>query len=383
MKMWRSNVFLQLIWIYLFLFNIIKIHCQENLPLLDVPFEPTHPAVVEAMLNLADIHSKDILYDLGCGDGRIVVSAVKKFGISGVGIDIDPQRIAEANENAQIAGVANKVQFITGDLMNFKIDQATVVTLYLLERINLQLRPKLFQQLKPGTRVISHAFDMGIWEADTIITHSKARNRKMFYWLIPAPVGGDWYWTMDIPQKNTRWKIRFDQEFQGTTFKIDTPQETSLVSDVKLRGDNISFAAEFMMEDSATTVVFEGKVHKDTIKGTQKWENGKWAGLYPWRAICKPIDIAGAWKCRIFIPKKQETEFRLSIRKLENDNYSWEYSDATTSIIKFPHYQWGANIRFEIDGHVFKGFVQQNTITGKVELGENGRCLHWEAIRLR
>lgn len=134
---------------------------QEGRPRLDVPYVPTPQSVVDKMLEMAQVKSSDVLYDLGCGDGRIVITAASKFGARGVGIDIDPERISEAKENAQKAGVSNKVQFRQADLFKSNFAEATVVTLYLLPDINKKLRPQLWQQLKPGTRIVSHAFDMG------------------------------------------------------------------------------------------------------------------------------------------------------------------------------------------------------------------------------
>ena len=132
----------------------------------DVPYVPTTPEAVEAMLKLGQVKKTDLLYDLGCGDGRIVIAAAKNFGARGVGIDIDPQRIKEARENAKRAGVEDLVRFELGDLFEAKFADATVVTLFLLPRINLKLKPKLLEQLKPGTRVVSNTFDMGEWKAE-------------------------------------------------------------------------------------------------------------------------------------------------------------------------------------------------------------------------
>ena len=133
---------------------------------LDVPYVPTKEPVVDRMLQMAKIKPGDVIYDLGCGDGRIVIAAAKRFGIRGVGIDIDPQRIAEAQENAKKAGVADRVQFIQGDLFDADIKGASVVTLYLLPEVNMRLRPKLLSDLKPGTRVVSHNYDMGDWKPE-------------------------------------------------------------------------------------------------------------------------------------------------------------------------------------------------------------------------
>jgi precorrin-6B methylase 2 len=129
----------------------------------DVPFVPTTEEAVQAMLKLADVTKDDILYDLGCGDGRIVIAAAKLYGTRGVGIDINPVRIAEAKENARKAGVENLVRFEENDLFQSDIHEATVVSLFLLTSVNLKLRPKLLQDLKSGTRIVSNTFDMGAW----------------------------------------------------------------------------------------------------------------------------------------------------------------------------------------------------------------------------
>jgi SAM-dependent methyltransferase len=130
-------------------------------PQLDVPYVPTPQEVVDKMLEVANVGKKDVLYDLGCGDGRIVITAAKERGARGTGIDLNPQRIAEARANAASAGVDKKVKFKVGDLFASDFSEASVVTLYLLPEVNLKLRPQLWKQLKVGTRVVSHDFDMG------------------------------------------------------------------------------------------------------------------------------------------------------------------------------------------------------------------------------
>jgi SAM-dependent methyltransferase len=157
----------------------------------DVAYVPTTPEAVEAMLKLGEVKSTDILYDLGCGDGRIVIEAAKKFGTRGVGIDIDPQRIKEARENAKKAGVEALVRFEQGDLFEANFSEATVVTLFLLPRLNLKLKPKLLEQLRPGTRVVSNTFDMGDWKADKESStdnqdFNTGLSQKCFLWRIPS-----------------------------------------------------------------------------------------------------------------------------------------------------------------------------------------------------
>ncbi|WP_162052625.1 SAM-dependent methyltransferase [Pontibacter pamirensis] len=148
---------------------------------LDVPYVPTRQVVVDAMLDIAKVSENDVLYDLGCGDGRIVVTAAKERGATGTGVDIDPERIAEANANAREANVTDKVRFVEGNLFEMDLSEATVVTLYLLPKVNMQLRPKLLQ-LKPGTRIVSHAFDMGDWEPDQTI---QVDGSTIHFWTVP------------------------------------------------------------------------------------------------------------------------------------------------------------------------------------------------------
>jgi SAM-dependent methyltransferase len=159
----------------------------------DVPFVPTTEEAVQAMLKLADVKKTDVVYDLGCGDGRIVVAAAKAFGAHAVGIDINPVRIAEARENARKAGVESLVRFEENDLFEADIHEATVVTLFLLSSVNLKLRPKLLQDLKPGTRVVSNTFDMGDWKPEKEATVGDSNeeyvsylSKKLFLWTIPA-----------------------------------------------------------------------------------------------------------------------------------------------------------------------------------------------------
>jgi predicted RNA methylase len=148
----------------------------------DVHYVPTRQAVVDAMLELAKVTEDDVVYDLGCGDGRIVVTAAKEYGATGKGIDIDPQRIKEANENATNAGVTDKVQFVQANLFESDVSEASVVTLYLLNSLNMKLRPILLEQLKPGTRIVSHAFNMGDWEPDKTI---QVNGSTVHLWTVP------------------------------------------------------------------------------------------------------------------------------------------------------------------------------------------------------
>ena len=154
----------------------------------DVPYVPSSPEVVDAMLKLADVKPGDTVYDLGCGDGRIVIAAAQKYHAQGVGIDINPERIHEAEANARSAAVSGRVRFINQDLFKADIKEATVVTLYLLSSVNLKLRPKLLKDLKPGTRVVSQTFDMGDWKPDREI---QLNGRSIYLWTIPKNAAGN------------------------------------------------------------------------------------------------------------------------------------------------------------------------------------------------
>ena len=153
---------------------------------LDVPYVPTPDAVVARMLEVAKVNSSDLLYDLGSGDGRIVVTAAQRYGARGVGYDLNPKRIEESNENARRAGVADRVRFVEQDLFEADLAGATVVTLYLLPEVNLRLRPKLLKDLAPGTRVVSHNYGMGDWEPVSVdeIDVDGAKH-FVYYWTVP------------------------------------------------------------------------------------------------------------------------------------------------------------------------------------------------------
>jgi SAM-dependent methyltransferase len=149
---------------------------------LDVPFVPSPAGAVSAMLKLAGVKKSDVVYDLGSGDGRIVIAAARQYGARGVGIDIDPARVAEAERNARAAGVEKRVRFVRQDLFDADIGEATVVTLYLLPRVNQRLRPKLLAELKPGTRIVSYGFDMGDWAPERSV---EVGSSTVYLWVIP------------------------------------------------------------------------------------------------------------------------------------------------------------------------------------------------------
>lgn len=200
---------------------------------LDVPFVPTDDEVVDVMLKLAKPGPKDILYDLGSGDGRILIAAAKQRDTRGVGIDIDPARIADAMEYAGFAGVEHLVDFIEGDIFEEDFSEATIVTLYLLDTVNVQLRPRLLGELRPGARIISHAFDMGDWKPDDFTELSGIR---IYKWIVPAQVAGVWEWER---ADGRRCRVELEQEYQEVTGKAWLDDEEVRLSSADLRGPRL------------------------------------------------------------------------------------------------------------------------------------------------
>lgn len=204
---------------------------EEPEVFLDVPYVPTDEKVVQAMLDLAEVTSKDVLYDLGCGDGRIVVAAAMDRNARGIGIDLDPMRIADAMEYAGNTGVEHIVDFLEGDLLEEDFSQATVVTLYLLDLVNVELRPRLLNELRPGTRIVSHAFDMGDWRPDERKSFSGI---NLFKWFVPAKVSGSWQWQATSGET---YKVELQQKYQRLKGKAWVNGKKAQLSSALLRGD--------------------------------------------------------------------------------------------------------------------------------------------------
>ncbi len=224
----------------------------------DVHFVPTPHEVVAAMLKVAKVGSKDVLYDLGSGDGRIVITAAKKYGTRGTGIDIDSIRIAESLLGARKAGVTDKVEFRQADLFETDLRDASVVTLYLLPTLNVRLRPKLYKELKPGSRVVSHAFDMGNWKPDSTFT---VNTNAVFYWIVPANGGGEWVVTAPGEKQYTLSLQQKFQNLEGTAERNGTSMPLRLA---RIRGDKVTLE----IADPEGTVRLVGRIEGDTMSGT-------------------------------------------------------------------------------------------------------------------
>ena len=225
---------------------------------LDVPYVPTPQELVDRMLKLGGVTADDIHYDLGSGDGRIVVTAARDLKVKkGVGVDLDPVRIAEANENAKKAGVTDRVTFHRGDLFQMDFKEATVLTMYLLPEVNLKLRPKILDEMKPGSRVVSHAFTMGDWQPDK---HEVVDSRNIYLWIVPAKVAGSWTWQAG----NDTYKADLKQQYQMLSGTLTLPGGKAVpIESPVLSGDNITFAAT--VPGQAAPLRFSGKVAGNTI----------------------------------------------------------------------------------------------------------------------
>lgn len=255
-----------------------------------VPYVPTPHDVVDKMLQMARVSGSDYLIDLGSGDGRIVVTAAKKHGARGFGVDINPVRIAEAVENAQKNGVTDKVAFYQRDLFQTDLTQATVVSMYLLPRVNLQLRPKLLD-LKPGTRIVSHDFSMSDWKPDTFVKmHSKEKytgaggDSEIFFWVVPAKVAGEWRWELQLRGKPQNYAITLNQSFQIVRGSVLVQGRSVPLQNVKLSGEALSFTFVADLGAGPVKHEFNGKVDSDRLHGVGVLSGSRTQGRYDWNA---------------------------------------------------------------------------------------------------
>lgn len=235
----------------------------------DVHFVPTPMEVVDQMLAFVRPTRDDVVYDLGCGDGRIVVAAAQRHGARGVCVDLDPSRIRESRQNADTAGVTARIRFHQGDLFEMDLSEATVVTLYLLPDLNLRLRPKLFEELRPGTRVVSHAFHMGDWEADSMATVARkdGGNSFVYYWVIPADVAGSWTLQAGRGPGERRYALTLDQQHQRLTGRAGRRGDEATLSDAAVVGDSISFTLTDRAAGRPVAMRFSGKVEGNAMRG--------------------------------------------------------------------------------------------------------------------
>lgn len=263
-----------------------------------VPYVPTPLDVVERMLEMAKVNSRDYLIDLGSGDGRLVVTAAKKFGTRGFGVDINPVRISEANDNARRNGVSDKVAFYQRDLFQTDLSQATVITMYLLPRVNMELRPKLLE-LKPGTRLVSHDFDMGDWKADQHVRMATGDkyggaggDSDVYFWVVPAKVGGSWRTQLPVAGKPQSYEFSFGQKFQMIDGTARVNGRTVKLQNARLRGAELSFSLVAEVNGAKVKHEFSGRVDGKRIIGQAAVSGSKVAARIEW--IAERADVAAA-----------------------------------------------------------------------------------------
>lgn len=256
-----------------------------------VPYVPTPMDVVERMLSMAKVGPTDFLIDLGSGDGRLVREAALRFGARGMGIERDPELIERSTELARRQGVTDKVAFVKQDLFEADIGDATVLTMYLLPAVNMKLRPRLLSTLKPGTRIVSHDFDLGDWQADaTAEFYSQLKfgesggNSKIFLWIVPADVSGRWGWRLEAGGQSIDYELRVAQRFQKLDVAVRVAGQDRKVDQVELRGDTLSFTILADIKGSPVRQQFKGRIGGDAIEGTVASKGARMQGAAEWSA---------------------------------------------------------------------------------------------------
>ena len=240
-----------------------------------VPFVATPPDVVIEMLKLPGITSNDLVYDLGSGDGRLAIAAATLFGARAVGVEIDAKLVQESREAAARAGVADRVTFIWGDLFKTDLRPATAVMLYLLPEINLRLRPKLLAELRPGTAVVSHNFDMGEWIPDrSVRVFVSGGSQRVALWIIPARVQGTWSLKVTFADGEATATGVLEQNFQRFGGIMSTATSTSPIVETMLNGEIIAFSTTIAMKPGSRSIRFRGRVSGDTMEGTAEVTGG-------------------------------------------------------------------------------------------------------------
>jgi hypothetical protein len=246
----------------------------------DVPFVPTPQVTVDEMLRLAGAGPQDFVLDLGSGDGRIVITAAQKFGARGLGVDLDARLISKSEERARQAGVEERAKFLQQDLFTAELDQATVITTYLLPGVMRKLRPRLLD-LKPGTRIISHDFDMEDWKPDRVTTIRK----NVMLWIVPARVQGRWQLRVPLPPVERRIELDLTQRYQEISAHSRLNGLPTQVWEARLEGDQISFVlVDSSDRENEATLYFSGRVSGDIMEGDVVQGVGAARSTAKWRA---------------------------------------------------------------------------------------------------
>ena len=219
----------------------LGVACSSRGP--DVIYLPSAADVVDRLLALAAVDSTDVVYDLGCGDGRIVIAAARDYGARGVCVEINPSLLASSQRNADAAGIRERIEFRQADFFETELGSGTVVALYLSPALNQRLRPKLFRELRAGGRVVSHNFDMGDWRPDSVvrIEWPTGTSSSVYRWVLPADVAGNWELTIGSGNNAQRYNVRFTQQYQQVSGTASLNGRPVDLVDTRLRGDRLEF----------------------------------------------------------------------------------------------------------------------------------------------
>jgi len=250
-------------------------------PSFDVPFVPTPNVVVDEMLRLADVGPNDLVLDLGSGDGRTVITAARKFGARAMGVELDQHLLMQSEESARQAGVESRVKFVEQDLFKTDLSRATVITMYLFPEVNRRLRPKLLA-LRPGTRIVSHDFDLDDWRPDRTSTVRK----DVFLWIVPARVAGRWKMRLAMPPIERLIELQLDQRFQQVSGTATLNGVSAPVWEARLSGARFSFiVVDTTDAGDESNLYFEGRVAGNTMEGRVTRGVGNARTAAQWRAV--------------------------------------------------------------------------------------------------
>ena len=255
---------------------------------VDVPYVPTPMNVVEAMLKLAQVGPADFVIDLGSGDGRIVIAAAKTYGARGFGVDLDGALVSQAQREAERQGVSDRVNFYTRNIFITEMGNATVVTSYLLPQVNIELTPRIFEQVRPGTRIVSHDFDFGSWKPDAHVRVAVPGKpygpptSEVYLWIVPANAAGRWQWRVANDGAGLDCEVTFDQTFQTLRGSARAEGRAARIENSTLRGDEITLAMVTELNGTPVRYDFSGRVAGDRIRGVVRIAGSR--DEWPWEA---------------------------------------------------------------------------------------------------
>jgi protein-L-isoaspartate O-methyltransferase len=257
----------------------------------DTPYVQTPQNVVDKMLEIAKVGPGDYVIDLGSGDGRMVITAAKKYGARGFGVDLDRRLVALSNKNAAKAGVADRAKFYARDLYETDVSPATVLTIYLLPEVNLMVRARLLATLKPGTRMVSHDYDFGEWPPDLSLVMDapgksvgRDQKSKVFYWVVPGTASGKWRWQLAVDGKAQDFELDINQNFQKISGTLAVGDRKVGIEDARLVGEQISFTAVMESGGAPLRYAFSGRIINHAISGEARITRGQAVSQSSWNA---------------------------------------------------------------------------------------------------